>query len=89
MGKAVTKKKSQQLATIDDSMLLDDAGVGMEEMDQQDLMIPRLSILQSMSPQVNKRDGQYVEGANAGDIFNTVSRTVVSGEKGLLAVPIK
>jgi hypothetical protein len=89
MGKAVTKKNSQQLATIDDSMLLDDAGVGMEEMDQQDLMIPRLSILQSMSPQVNKRDGQYVEGANAGDIFNTVSRTVVSGEKGILAVPIK
>ena len=89
MGKAVTKKKSQKLATIDESMLLADAGAGSEEMDQQDLMIPRLSILQSMSPQVNKRDGQYVEGAEAGDIFNTVSRTVVQGDKGILAVPIK
>ena len=89
MGKAVAKKTSAQLATVDEAILLQDAGVGMEGMDQEDFMIPRISILQQGSPQVDKNDGKYVEGAEAGDIFNTVSRTVISGDKGILAIPIK
>jgi len=88
-SKNVAKKKETSVALVDESILLQDQGSGAEGMDSQDFMIPRISILQQMSPQVNKRDGQYVEGAEAGDIFNTVTRTATQGDKGITVVPIK
>ena len=60
-SKNVAKKKETSVALVDESILLQDQGSGAEGMDSQDFMIPRISILQQMSPQVNKRDGQYVE----------------------------
>ena len=89
MAKDVAKKKENVVSLIDESILLEDQGSGAEGMDSQDFMIPRISLLQQMSPQVNKRDGEYVEGAEAGDIFNTVTRTATSGDKGIMVVPIK
>jgi hypothetical protein len=83
MAKNVAKKKANPVALIDEAILLADQGSGAEGMDSQDFMIPRISILQQMSPQINKRDGEYVEGADAGDIFNTVTRTATAGDKGI------
>ena len=88
-GKSVAKKKDNVVTLVNNDMLFEDQGAGQEGIESQDLMIPRISILQSMSPQVNKRDGQYVEGAEVGSIFNTVSNEVVDGEEGITVVPIK
>jgi len=63
------------------------ANMGMEEMTAEDLSVPYLRILAQLSPQVNKRDGAYVQGAEAGMIYNTVSSEVFDGEKGVLVVP--
>ena len=42
-------------------------------MTQEDLALPFLKVLGQLSPEVNKRDGKYVEGAEPGKIINTVS----------------
>lgn len=56
--------------------MLADAGVGVDDIDSRDLAIPFLSILQALSPQLNKHDGSYVPGAEAGDIIHTVTHEI-------------
>jgi hypothetical protein len=88
-GKSVTKKKDNVIALVNDDMLFEDQGAGSEGIQSEDLMVPRLSILQSGSPQVKKRDGQYVEGAEIGMIYNSVTSEIFDGEEGITVVPIK
>jgi len=66
----------------------DDAGAGQENMDKDDFTIPRLSILQTLSPQVKKKDDAYIDGAEEGMVLDSVSGTVIDGEVGLLVVPV-
>ena len=90
---AVTKKKeapgeSGEVVAFDPATAFEEfAGAGLEEVTTEDLAIPFLRILAQLSPQVNKRDGAYVEGAEAGMIYNTVSNEAYDGEKGVLVVP--
>ena len=63
------------------------AGEGGENVGSQDLAIPRISILQSGSPQVKKSEGQYIKGAEEGDFFNNVDNAVLAkGEDSLVVV---
>ena len=50
-----------------------DANQGAQNISQEDLALPFLKILGQLSPEVNKRDGKYVEGAEPGKIINTVT----------------
>lgn len=51
-----------------------DASRGNENITQDDLVIPRLSLIQSISPERKKTDPAYIEGAEEGMMFNTVTR---------------
>jgi|TARA_R110000787_G_scaffold43799_5_gene107311 hypothetical protein len=62
-------------------------GAGFGEVTTDDLAIPFLRILAQLSPQVNKRDGAYIEGAEAGHIYNTVLNEVYDGTKGIQVIP--
>jgi hypothetical protein len=66
----VTEKKNGALATFD---MEADAQQGTQNISQDDLALPFLKILGQLSPEVNKRDGKYVEGAEPGKIINTVT----------------
>ena len=88
MVKAVQKKNDTTVSKIDPAMLMEDASVGQESMTNEDYMIPRLQVLQTNSPQVNKRDGKYIEGAEVGDIMNSVTKDIYSGEKGVTVIPV-
>ena len=66
----VTEKKEGALATFD---MEADAAQGAQNISQEDLALPFLKILGQLSPEVNKRDGKYVEGADPGKIINTVT----------------
>jgi hypothetical protein len=66
----VTTKKEGALATFD---MEADANQGAQNISQEDLALPFLKILGQLSPEVNKRDGKYVEGAEPGKIINTVT----------------
>lgn len=46
---------------------------GSEEVGIQDLTIPRLQIVQSLSPQRKKNEAEYIEGAEEGMLFNSVT----------------
>lgn len=63
-----------------------DGNKGMENMGADDVAIPFLTILQAMSPQV-KKGPQKIKGAEEGDIFNTVTNEVYSGEEGIMVIP--
>lgn len=78
-------KKEDNLPTA--SLFEADAHSGLENMDQQDLALPFLRILGQLSPQVNKRDSKYVEGAEPGMIYNTVTGELYDGEKGINVIP--
>ena len=66
----VTEKKNGALATFD---MEADAQQGAQNISQEDLALPFLKILGQLSPEVNERDGKYVEGAKPGKIINTVT----------------
>ena len=88
MAKQMTAKSQSNLTTFDESILLEDVGAGQEGMGAEDLMIPRLTILQQMSDQVNKRHGSYIDGAEPGMIMDSVSNVAYDGEQGITVVPI-
>ena len=66
----VAEKKEGALAT---NLFEADANQGAQNISQEDLALPFLKILGQLSPEVNKRDGKYVEGAEPGKIINTVT----------------
>ena len=66
----VTTKKEGALAV---NLFEADAAQGAQNISQEDLALPFLKILGQLSPEVNKRDGKYVEGAEPGKIINTVT----------------
>lgn len=49
-------------------------GRGSENVTHQDLVIPRLELVQSLSPARDKRHADYIEGAEEGILYNSVTR---------------
>jgi len=82
----ISEKKNTELAVA--SAFMDDANSGLENITSEDLTIPRLKILQALSPEVNKRDGKYVDGASAGDVINTVTSQLYSEDNELVVLPV-
>ena len=80
----VTEKKSAPLPA---NMFEEDAAKGLGNISQQDLALPFLKILAQLSPEVNKRDGKYVEGAEAGMIYNSVTGELYNGVEGINVIP--
>ena len=81
----VTEKKEGNLpAKID---FISDAGAGLENIDKDDLALPFLKLLQSGSDETKKKHANHVEGAEAGMFYNTVTKKLYSGEKGIEVIP--
>jgi hypothetical protein len=81
----VTEKKEGNLpAKID---FVSDAGAGLENIDKDDLALPFLKLLQSGSDETKKKHANYVEGAEAGMFYNTVTKRLYDGEKGIQIIP--
>jgi hypothetical protein len=49
---------------------------GMEDVTNEDLLIPRLGLCQALSPQKRKSDSSYIEGLQEGQLFNTVTKEI-------------
>jgi len=80
----MTKKESAPLPA---NVFEGDASKGLGEIGQKDLALPFLKILAQLSPEVNKRDGKYVEGAEAGMIYNSVTGELYNGVEGINVIP--
>lgn len=86
--KTLTETKQSSVPAHLQAKIKEDAGKGVSSK-QEDNIIPLIGILQAMSPQVNKRDPNYVEGAETGDILlKNAPSPLVKGDKGILVQPV-
>jgi len=81
----VANKQDGALATLD---FVSDSGMGLETIEKNDLALPFLKLLQSGSDETKKKHAKYVEGAEAGMFYNTVTKKLYSGEKGIQVIPV-
>ena len=82
--KEVTKKEGGALAI---NLFEADADKGTQNIKQEDLALPFLKVLMPLSPEVNKKHGKYAEGAEPGMIFNSVTKELYDGAKGIDVLP--
>ena len=81
----IVKKQGGAVATLD---FVQDSGMGLENIDKGDLALPFLKLLQSGAYETKKKHAKYVEGAEAGMFYNTVTKKLYSGEKGIELIPV-
>ena len=79
----VKRVMSKEIATAPDYKDL--AGVGFEDVTNDDLALPFFTVLQSNSPQVAD---ETVEGAKAGMFYDTVGDQLFPGELGIVLQPV-
>jgi len=80
---AVAEQKTAEIVQFDPTMFEADAGVGLENMGQDDLALPFLKILGGMSKELDD-----LEDARKGDIYNTVTGAVYKGKDGIKVIPV-
>jgi hypothetical protein len=85
-----TKKelaKNQDLAVTErPDWLPQESTRGSEEVTNSDVALPRLQIVQDLSPQHKKNKDEYIDGAEVGMVFNTVTQELYPN--GLMIVPV-
>lgn len=60
---------------------------GSEDVGMQDIILPRIDVLQALSPQIKKKDPKYIEGAEQGLLWNTVTGELYG--ESLTFIPVK
>ena len=76
---AATTGKDTELAILSSGIDIgEDSNSGLEGADQDSYAIPIIRVLQPMSPQVNEADGEFIEGARAGMLFNTATSALLN-----------
>jgi len=83
--KQVVKKEEAGLPSS--AMFEADAKKGFENVDQESVALPILKLLQNGSGEAQRKHANYVEGAESGMFFNTVTRKLYDGEKGISVIP--
>lgn len=76
-------KKKNEVAKQDENLpayMNQGEARGQENVTVDDLSIPRLDVIQALSPQRKKKDPEYIDGAEEGMLFNSVSKKLY-GEK--------
>ena len=86
MANAVAKAKGVEVSTNVMDDILDFAGEG-AVFDSSEMQIPFLRIAQALSPQLNKKKPEHIEGISSGDMYNTVTNEYFDGEEGGTVVP--
>lgn len=69
------------------SWMTADTARGSEDVGIDDIILPRIDVLQAISPQVKRNDPKRIEGAEQGMLFNTVSGELYG--ESLCFVPVK
>lgn len=86
MTKELKETVKQQIVDLD--LFAEDAGTGMETISNDEVMVPRIALLQSMSPAVKKKGAEYVEDAEEGMFLNRISQKLYNGDTGMTVIPM-
>ena len=84
MSEVQVKKAAQMPSTI---LFREDAEKGFENVRQESLALPILKLLQNSSGEAQKRNQNYVEGAEPGMLLNTVTKRLYNGYTGINVIP--
>ena len=84
MSEVQVKKAAQMPSTI---LFREDAEKGFENVRQESLALPILKLLQNSSGEAQKRNQNYVEGAEPGMFLNTVTKRLYNGDIGINVIP--
>jgi len=82
----VPQNTSTEVIVLRDSFFAQNAGDGLENVGSRDLIIPRITILQALSPQVQPKKPEYIKGANIGDICDVGTQEIF--ESPLIFLPV-
>jgi len=92
-AKTATPSKSREVATsesfdisTDRPTFIKEGNRGAENVTHSDLVIPRLEIVQSLSPARNKSHPDYIPGAEEGVLYNNVTREIYG--ESVVVVPV-
>src|SRR6187455_2604541 len=82
------QEQSQEIATRNTlpAYMNQEGRRGSEDVGIDDITLPRIEVLQALSPQIKRNDPKYIPGAEQGMIFNTVSGELYGSE--ITFVPI-
>jgi len=80
---AVAKKSSGAVANMFEA----DSFAGLQNVKSESVALPILKLLQNGSGEAQKRNQNYVEGAEPGMFLNTVTKKLYDGDKGIMVVP--
>jgi hypothetical protein len=93
---AVTKQDTKMTAATDNGLMLFDQQEtpdyikneqrGSENVGVEDIIIPRLEIIQALSPQVKRGDAKYIDAAKPGMLVNSVSQELYG--ESVVVIPI-
>jgi hypothetical protein len=94
MTNELTIKKNNEIVfnDLDEDLMLqmsEDASDFQHNVDGEDITTPRLKLLQPISPELTKGDAKFVAGAEAGDMYEVISKTIYKAEEGILFIPVK
>ena len=84
--KGVNKVEKMPVASLD-ALLLDSAKDQTSDFDQRDLTVPRIKLLQALSPELTKNDPAFIKEARPGDIL-LPDRTLIQGDDGVVFIPV-
>jgi hypothetical protein len=85
MSTAVANAKETAVSTDVMDDIFEFAGEG-AAFDSSEMQIPFIRLLQPLSPQLNKKKAEFIEGASSGDAFNNVTGQHWDGEKGISVI---
>ena len=85
MNQVQVKEEAGALST---NIFEADANAGSQNMTQEDLALPFLKVLGQLSPEVNKQNAKFINGAEPGMIVNSVTKELYDGAKGINVIPV-
>jgi len=82
-----TKSNGSKSTTSLTALFEKAVGEGHGEVGAEDLITPRIQIIQALSPVLQKSKPEYHKDARSGDFLFTGNNTVIDGEAGFLFIP--
>ena len=88
MNKEAQIAKRENAGPLATNVFEADANAGSQNITQDDLALPFLKVLGQLSPEVNKQNAKFIDGAEPGMIVNSVTKELYDGAKGINVIPV-
>ena len=88
MNQVANVAKRENAGALATNLFEADANKGSQNISQEDLALPFLKVLGQLSPEINKQNAKFINGAEPGMIVNSVTKEIYDGKKGIEVIPV-